>query len=338
MYIPHFRRIYVYGFHIHLGQRGLFMAGTVFLIRLLVLAVIFVNGWTDAPNAIATAVGTGALSFRRAVALAAGCNFAGAAVSCLLFPTVAATVGQLASFSDQQSALTALCATMLSILVWAVTAWRFGLPTSESHALLAGLSGAVLALGGQGAALHPGPWVRTLAGLLLSLPAGAAAARLCARWLSHTPHTPKTWQILAAALMALAHGAQDGQKFLALLLLADTLGGPSPAPPLALLLTAAVMAAGTALGGRPIVEKVGCQLARLTPSDGLAADLGAGLVLAGCSVLGLPVSTTHAKVAAICGAGRRLSVEIAAQMAGVWALTFPACAALAWVFTRLMLP
>ena len=64
------------------------------------------------------------------------------------------------------------------------------------------------------------------------------------------------------------------------------------------------MALGTALGGKPIVEKVGSELASLSPADGLAADLGAGAVLLACSVLGLPASTTHAKVSAVYGAGR----------------------------------
>ena len=119
------------------------MTVTVFLIQLLVLAVIFVNGWTDAPNAIATAVGSGSLTFRQGVWLAAGCNFLGAAMACLLFPAVAATVEDLIVFpGGDEAALTALCAALLSILVWAVLAWRFGLPTSESHALMAGLAGA----------------------------------------------------------------------------------------------------------------------------------------------------------------------------------------------------
>ena len=313
------------------------MATTSLLIRILILAVIFVNGWTDAPNAIATAVGSGALSFRRAAALAAGCNFAGAALSCLLFPTVAATVGSLVSFPDPQSALTGLCAALLSIVMWATAAWRLGLPTSESHALLAGLSGAALALGGSGAAIHPQAWAKALAGLALSVPAGALAARLCRHWLSRHHCNAVAWQRRAAAGMALLHGAQDGQKFLALMVMADDLGAGHTAPLLALLLiTASVMAAGTALGGRPIVEKVGSQLAQLTPIQGLAADGGAGLVLALCSLLGLPVSTTHAKVAAVCGAGSRFHPAAAAQIAGAWLLTFPCCGALAFCLTRLM--
>ena len=310
---------------------------TVSLSRLLVLAVIFVNGWTDAPNAIATAVGSGALTFRRGVALAAVCNFAGAALACLCFPAVADTVGGLVAFDDPRSAVCVLNAALLSIVLWAVAAWRFGLPTSESHALLAGLSGGALALSTGAAQLNAGAWLMALAGLGLSLPAGIAAGRLFRRILNGRLRRPALGQRWAAALTALLHGVQDGQKFLALLLLTDGLDGAVNASrPALALLTAAVMALGTALGGRPIVEKVGTELASLSPADGLAADLGAGLVLAVCSALGLPASTTHAKVSAVCGAGRGADRRVMGQMAGAWALTFPACGAMAFVLTKIM--
>ena len=107
---------------------------------LLTLAVIFVNGWTDAPNAIATAVGTGALRMGRAIALAAVCNLLGAVLSAALCPAVAATVLEIGDFSGRAQAQAALCAALLSIVLWAVAAWAFGIPTSESHALLAALS------------------------------------------------------------------------------------------------------------------------------------------------------------------------------------------------------
>lgn len=311
---------------------------TVSLARLLVLAVIFVNGWTDAPNAIATAVGSGALTFRRGVALAAVCNFAGAALACLCFPAVAATMGELVAFSDPRASLAALNAALLSIVLWAVAAWRFGLPTSESHALLAGLSGGALALGGGLAQLNAGAWLQALAGLGLVLPAGAMAGRLFRRLLEGRVRRAALWQTGAAALTALLHGAQDGQKFLALLLLTHGLDGGGGAAHLGLaLLTAGAMALGTAFGGKPIVEKVGTELADLSPADGLAADLGAGAVLLACSALGLPASTTHAKVAAVCGAGREADRRVMGQMAGAWAFTFPACGAMAFLLTRLMM-
>ncbi len=314
------------------------MTMTVHLARLLVLAVIFVNGWTDAPNAIATAVGSGALSFRRGVLMAAVCNFAGAALACLCFPAVADTMGELAAFFDPDAAVVTLNAALLSIVLWSVAAWRFGLPTSESHALLAGLSGGAVALGAGAAQLSAGAWLRVLAGLALSLPVGVAAGRLFRQALAGRVRRPAAWQKCAAALTALLHGVQDGQKFLALLLLTDGLDGGLSVSRLTLtLLTAGVMALGTALGGKPIVEKVGSELASLSPADGLAADLGAGTVLLACSLMGLPVSTTHAKVAAICGAGQGANRGVMGQMAGAWILTFPACGAMAFLLTKAML-
>ena len=224
------------------------MGGSGGLVHLLTLAVIFVNGWTDAPNAIATAVGSGALTFRRGVVLAAACNFAGAALACLCFPAVADTVGELVAFGDPRSAAAALNAALLSIVLWAVAAWRFGLPTSESHALLAGLSGGALALGS--ASLNAGAWIKALAGLGLSLPAGVLAGRLIRGTLAGRIRRPARGQRWAAALTALLHGAQDGQKFLALLLLAQGLeGGGFPSRLGLALLTAGVMALGNALDG-----------------------------------------------------------------------------------------
>ena len=320
------------------------MTVTATLIRLLVLAVIFVNGWTDAPNAIATAVGSGALSFRKGTALAAVCNFLGASFACLLFPAVAATVGDLIRFSGGEwAALTGLTAAMLAILVWAVAAWRFGLPTSESHALMAALAGAALALGGQNAQLSFDAWAKTVGGLVISLLAGALCARSAALWLKPRRCSAASWQRVAAGGMAFLHGAQDGQKFMALLLLADHLGGGDSGVFPLVVLASTIMALGTALGGQPIVEKVGTELTALTPKTGLAADLGSGVCLLGCSLLGLPVSTTHTKVAAICGASLtegkgRVALRPLLEIAGAWALTFPVCALLAYVLTLLMMP
>lgn len=299
---------------------------------ILVLCVILVNGWTDAPNAIATAVGSGALPYGRGVALAAVCNFAGVALTCLLFPAVAATMENLVRFSSPMATRAGLSAALLAVILWGVGAWRFGLPTSESHALLAGLSGSALALGAD---IRPTVWAAVGVGLVLSLPAGVCAGRLICHRLGRIPHNPMFWQRLAAALTAFLHGAQDGQKFLALLLMAY--GVSAARPPLALIVvTAAVMGLGTALGGRRIVEKIGHELAHLTPTQGLAADLATGVVLGVCSLLGLPVSTSHAKVAAICGASPRPQLRVVAQLGLVWVLTFPACMGLGYGLALLL--
>ncbi|MEG1990591.1 MAG: inorganic phosphate transporter, partial [Christensenella sp.] len=128
---------------------------------ILTLAVILVNGWTDAPNAIATAVSTRALRPRVAIAMAAVCNFLGVLVMTGINATVAYTIYSMVDFSgDSHDALIALCAAMVAIVLWATVAWRFGIPTSESHALIAGLSGAAIALQGGLSGINGAEWIK----------------------------------------------------------------------------------------------------------------------------------------------------------------------------------
>ena len=317
---------------------------------LLTLAVIFVNGWTDAPNAIATVVSTGVLSFRRAVALAAACNLLGVLVMTAINATVAETVYSIADFGpDRAAALSALCAALCAIVLWAVLAWRFGVPTSESHALVAGLTGAALALPGGLDNIRAGAWGRVLLGLVLSVALGWWVGGLCRRLLERLhPSLPlcRRGQVAGAGAMAFLHGAQDGQKFLGVFLLGSALarGEEAIAPVFAvpgwlMLLCAAVMALGTALGGRRIIDTVARDMVALTPREGLAADLGGGLCLLLCTLGGLPVSTTHAKTAAILGVGAAgggaVNRRVAARIALTWLFTFPGCGLLGFLLASL---
>lgn len=312
-------------------------------VALLTLGVLLVNGWTDAPNAIATAVSSGALPFPAAAALAAVCDLLGALLAAALFPAVTETVLELARFGgDRQSALWALCAALGAVVLWSTVAWIFGLPTSESHGLLAGLTGAALAL--EGGAVDLRAWTR----VLLALPLSIALGWLLAKALAARPRKARSTsfcrraQRVGAAAMALLHGAQDGQKFLGIFLLGLSLaaGREHPTGPAPLWLTAlcaGTMALGTALGGRRIVDTVGRDMVELDPFRGLAADLaGAGSLLV-CTLLGMPVSTTHTKTAAILGAGRRPDWAVARSIALAWALTFPVCGLLGFCGAKFLL-
>jgi|GEM_PF-1722619 len=116
---------------------------------LLTLGVILVNGWTDAPNAIATCVSTRCIDVDKAIIMAAACNFLGVLIMSLVNSKVAMTIKNMVNFGgDTDSAMIALCAAMTAIVIWAIGAWAFGIPTSESHALIAGLTGAAIALQG----------------------------------------------------------------------------------------------------------------------------------------------------------------------------------------------
>lgn len=117
------------------------------IITILILGVILVNGWTDAPNAIATCISTRSIRPKHAILMAAIFNFLGVFIMTLISSTVAQTLYNIANFGDNSSnALIALCAGLIAIVSWAILAWYFGIPTSESHALIAGVSGAAIAI------------------------------------------------------------------------------------------------------------------------------------------------------------------------------------------------
>ena len=296
------------------------------LSALLTLGVLLVNGWTDAPNAIAGAVVTGALSFRRAVLLAAVCNFLG---------------------GGPEAASLALCAAMGAVVLWAAAAWRWGIPTSESHALVAGVSGAAAALEGDLSCIRWQKWGLVLLGLVLSTALGFWAGRW-AEELTHRRRWPEqvclALQIPGAAGSAFLHGAQDGQKFLGVFLLGVALAQgrqgaePGPVPLWLVVLCALGMGAGTGMGGRRIIDTVGRDMVSLGPREGFSADLAGILCLALATALGLPVSTTHTRTAALLGAGwaggRRADWRVVRSVALAWLCTFPGCLGLGWLLAR----
>ena len=316
---------------------------------LLTLAVLLVNGWTDTPNAIAGAVVTGVLPFRSAVLLAAVCNFLGVLCVTSVNASVAETIYSIASFGGgSHTASVALCSAMVAIVLWATLAWRFGIPTSESHALVAGISGAAVALEGGTSCIRWECWYRVLLGLALSILIGWGAGRLSQRTLRKirlSPPVIRIMQTLGAAGTAFFHGAQDGQKFLGIFLLGVALsqgqtGEQLLAIPVWLMaLCALFMSLGTLMGGRRIIDTIGQDMVSLAPQDGLAADLGNLLSLLCATFLGLPVSTTHTRTAALLGvgtaAGKPVSWTVAGKILLAWILTFPACLAISYWLSSL---
>jgi len=199
------------------------------IITLLTLGVILVNGWTDAPNAIATCVSTRAVSVKKSIVMAAVCNFLGVLVMTLINSTVAQTIYNMVDFGqDPKAALIALCAALFAIVIWAVLAWLFGIPTSESHALIAGLSGAAIAIQGGIAGINGNEWIKVIYGLLLSTILGFVSGYAFTKLIEFickkldrrkTNNFFKKGQVVGAASMAFMHGAQDGQKFMGVFLL-----------------------------------------------------------------------------------------------------------------------
>jgi PiT family inorganic phosphate transporter len=324
----------------------------------LTLGVIFVNGWTDAPNAIATCISTRSLGPRVSIGMAAVFNFIGVLVMTLLNATVAQTVYNMVDFGgNAHNALVALCAALFAIVLWATAAWWFGIPTSESHALIAGISGAAIALQGGIGGIHFAEWIKVLYGLLLSVGMGFCLGWLTVKFIEmlfRRANRKKTAslfqyaQIGGAAGMAFMHGAQDGQKFMGVFMLGMFLAqGQSGVtefviPMWLIVLCSATMALGTSIGGYRIIKAVGMDMVKLQKYQGFSADLAAAISLLTASLFGLPVSTTHTKTTAIMGVGaaKRLSSVnwgIVGEMAWAWVLTFPGCGFIGYLMALLFM-
>ena len=131
---------------------------------ILALGAIFVNGWTDAPNAIATCVTTRCMPARAAILMSAAFNFLGVLIMTHFNASVANTISHIVDFGGNSTmALACLCAALFSIVVYGATASRFGIPTSQSHSLIAGLTGAAIALGGANS-VNVHEWMKVIYG------------------------------------------------------------------------------------------------------------------------------------------------------------------------------
>lgn len=330
----------------------------LFITSALILGVILVNGWTDAPNAIATCVSTRSMTPRSAIIMAAIFNFLGVLVMTMINKSVAETISNMVYFGESQNALIALCAALFAIVVWATVAWAFGIPTSESHALIAGVTGAAIALqGGRG--INGKEWINVIYGLFLSTLIGFVLGFAVTKIIGlicknmdrrKTTKVFKNAQIFGGAAMAFMHGAQDGQKFMGIFMLGIVLSGGKgnvnefEIPIWLMVLCSLIMALGTSIGGYKIIKTVGMGMVKLDTYQGFSADTAAAISLLTASLMGVPVSTTHTKTTAIMGVGasKRLSSvnwSIVKEMVAAWILTFPGCGLLgylmAYLFTKI---
>ena len=313
---------------------------------LLVLGVILVNGWTDAPNAIATVISTNSMKPGPAIMMAAVMNFAGVLIMSLASGKVADTIYKMVDFKgDAHNALVALCASLFAIVIWAVSAWYFGIPTSESHALIAGITGAAIALGGANG-VNMSEWIKVIIGLIVSTLLGFMIGYITVRIVvmlcrgrdrRRMDSFFKGAQITGGAAMAFMHGAQDGQKFIGVFMLGSMLASGAYVPGRSfsamiwlMVICSVVMSLGTSIGGYRIIKSVGMDMIRLEKYQGFSADIAAAVCLLSASLTGLPVSTTHTKTTSVMGVGaaKRLSAvnwNIVKEMVLAWVLTFPGC-------------
>lgn len=324
---------------------------------LLVLGVALVNGWTDAPSAIAGCVSTRALAPKPALLLAALCNLAGAVIMAILCPTVAKTLYGIADFgSNPHSAIISLSIALITVILWASIAAIRGLPTSESHALISSVCGSALASNMSLSSIRLTEWKSVILGIAIStIPVmlfSLLIYKLSAKIFKEqdrrsTMRYFMRVQRISAGISSFLHGAQDSQKFIGVYMLGLAfLNGSTNAnvtsfsiPIRITLACAAAMTLGTLMGGARIIKKVGCDMTELDPLSSSAADTASSSFLGVCSFLGIPTATTHAKTCAIMGIGLckkgGTNPKIAAEIFLAWFLTFPLCALISFLLSLL---
>ena len=281
---------------------------------------------------------TRALTPRIALILAAVMNFVGALLGQKVAHTVSDTI-DTSGFSPTHGLTIVMCG-LLGAIIWNLTTWWLGLPSSSSHALIGGLVGSALA---AGALVHWNTVIdKVLIPMVLSPIAGFILAfllMLSFMWILRKRNPKRVsrnfrmLQPISAAALALGHGLQDAQKTMGVIFLALITTGHAQEgdrlPLWVVISAAAAISAGTYSGGWRIMKTMGRKIIDLDPARGFAAEtVGASVLYTTAYVFEAPVSTTHIITSAIMGAGatRRLSAVrwgMARTILTAWVLTFP---------------
>ena len=334
--------------------------GEIFLFKcaafILGLYMAWNIGANDVANAMGTSVGSRALTLKKAVLIAAVLEFCGAFfMGSSVSQTIQGGIIHLPHFQhDPNSFVLGMLGALLSTSLLLQTASYFGLPVSTTHAIVGAILGFGAIAGGidaiQWGAMGKitASWVLSpiLSGItsyfiffllqrfaIVYLPASSPSQNF-------HPHPEKVFiypQIASACLIAFAHGANDVANAIgpvaAILntLQTQTLELHSPVPPWLLLLGGIGIVLGLATWGWRVIETIGKKITELTPMRGFAAELGAGITILFASKLGLPISTTHALVGAICGVGiargvKALNFRMLTEIMVSWLVTVPLCA------------
>jgi PiT family inorganic phosphate transporter len=316
---------------------------TLVLVLVVIFALVFdyINGFHDTANAIATVVSTRVLSPLVAILMASVCNFAGALIATRVAKTIASGI-----VSPHYATETLVLAAIVGGIVWNLVTWKYGIPSSSSHALIGGLVGAGIASGGLAAVTWNGVVEKVVIPLVASPIAGFFVGFLLMKLITkvvshhHPSQTGKVFrgaQMVSAALMALSHGQNDAQKSMGIITLALMGGGylkTADVPLWVVLSCATVMAIGTSAGGWRIIRTMGHKIIKLKPVQGFAAETSGAAVILTASHFGMPVSTTHCIAGSIFGVGssKRLSAvrwQVAQSMVAAWLTTIPATAIIA---------
>lgn len=318
---------------------------------IITVLLIFTNGLTDAPNAIATIIGSKVMSFRKASIISAIFNFIGIVAMSFVNISVADCISTMVDVHGGLNGILVLITAMLSVIIFALVAMRFGIPTSETHGLVAGLTGSAIAVYGI-SSVNGSQWISVAIGLIWSIFGtfiiGFLIEKLLKRLLKNVQDTVVSkFQIFSMCAMSFMHGAQDGQKFIGILVIYTFIVKGLKVPEFIvptdfafiIMFVAFVMFVGVAIGGEKIAENIGNNVTSLTKKQALSSDIASSITLFLASLNGVPVSTSHVKTMAILGVGKSDKQTVGKKaVIGIikaWILTFPVCLILSYILAKI---
>ena len=333
-------------------------ASTVVIVTIVIaLAFDVINGFHDAANSIATIVSTRVLSPRLAVLWAATFNF----LALWFFGEgVAKTISGIITVDSHDHAYVwvVMCG-LLGAIIWNLLTWVWGLPSSSSHALVRGVSGAGIAYKGFGILVWKklklvlifiigAPIIGLILGSLMMLIIAWIFRRVGPR---RVDKGFRVGQLFSAAAYSIGHGGNDAQKTMGVIGMVMLAGGlvaghqtshgiEPDIPYWVVLASYGCMAFGTAIGGWRIVKTMGMGLTHLKPVGGFAAEVAGAITLFTATHLKVPVSTTHTITGAIVGVGSTTNVRgirwgLAGRIVWAWIFTIPAAGLMGYVAVKI---
>jgi PiT family inorganic phosphate transporter len=314
----------------------------VILVIVVATALVFdfTNGFHDTANVVATSISTRAMPPRIAVGYAAVLNFAGAFISLAVAATVASDVVEANVITPA-----IVFAGLVGAISWNLATWYFGLPSSSSHALIGGVVGSSFAAAGADAVIGDGilgkVLIPALVAPVVAFVAGGIGILVCYLVVGRERPGPVTrgfrlGQVVSGGLLALAHGTNDAQKTMGVIVLALVANGSLDAgadPPTWVVVSAAsAIAFGTYFGGWRIIKTMGTRIIRMDAAQGFSAQGAGAAVILASSHFGFPLSTTQVISGGVMGAGaaKRVSAVrwgVAGNIVAAWILTLPCAAA-----------
>ncbi|WP_459130182.1 inorganic phosphate transporter [Guggenheimella bovis] len=330
----------------------------VIIASLITNILVFINGWTDAPNSISNAVKTRAASIPVILLSNAIANFLGAFTMLILTHEISSSVSEMIHFGTnlEVATITGIIVMIVSAF-WSVFSWGKSYPVSMTHSLLSGILGASLAVSGSLSRGVSKELTKVGIGILLSFILAYFLSFLAYRILRRLAYYERAQetrpifrqlQLITSVISAFIHGAQSSQKLTAIYMVilgltGGFIGNVEVYLPLWFVFIVSLsIALGTGVGGLRIVRRITSNLLPLSAAQGLSSEIGNALTLGIITFLGIPVSTSQSKVMSFVGVGvskRKSSVRknVFLRILKYWILTVLVCFVFSYILVKVLL-